>query len=226
MRNFRHRRGRIGFEVFAALLIGSAAAAGWLDGHRVRMLVIAVVATLYALYRAVALFARNPALSFDQYGVTVGGPLGISNYSWDKVREIREVQWRRSKLPIRLPNWVPAERDYVELKVPAGAFTSGSIKLRSDMIEMPPGGPKELVGMLLSAQHSALGSREVARVRLGVSPDQQQKSLPVSGVQAERWSRLGLGTEAPEEPMQPPAARPSAQTYSQPIRPTFGRKAR
>ncbi len=226
MRYFRHRRGRIGFEVFAALLIGSAAAAGWVDGHRVRMVVIAAVATLYGLYRAVALFARNPALSFDQHGVTVGGPLGISNYSWDKVREIREVKWRRSNLPIRLPSWIPAERDYVELKVPAGAFTSGSIKLRSDMIEMPPGGPKELVGMLLSAQHSSLGSREVARVRLGVSPDQQQKSLPVSGVQAERWSRLGLGTEAPEEPMQPPAARPPAQTYSQRIRPTFGRKAR
>jgi hypothetical protein len=226
MRNFRHRRGRIGFEVFAALLIGSAAAAGWVDGHRVRMLVIAVVATLYALYRAAALFARNPALSFDLRGVSVGGLLGISSYSWDKIREIREVKWRRSNLPIRLPSWVPAEQHYVELKVPAGAFTSGSIKLRADMIEMPSGGPKELVGMLLSAQHSALGPREVARVRLGVGQDQQQKSLPVSGVQAERWSRLGLGTEAPEEPTQPPVAQPPAQTFSQPVRPTFGRKIR
>ncbi len=191
------------------------------------MLVIATVAALYGLYRAVALFARNPALSFDQRGVTVGGLLGISNYSWDKVREIREVNWRRSKLPIRLPSWVPAERDYVELRVPPGAFTSGSIKLRADMIEMPSGGLKELVEMLRSAQHSALGSREVARVRLGVGAVEQQKSIPVSGVQAERWSRLGLGTEAPEEPMeQSPDAQPPAQTYSQPVRPTFGRKVR
>jgi len=226
MRYFRHRRGRIGFEVFAALLIGSAAAAGWVDGHRIRMFVIAAAATLYGLYRAVALFARNPALSFDQRGVTVGGLFGISNYSWDKVREIREVKWRRSNLPIRLPSWVPAERDYVELTIPAGAFTSGSIKLRADMMEMPSGGPKELVEMLRSTQQSALGSREVARVRLGVSPAQRQESIPLSGVQAERWSRLGLGTEAPEEPMQSPDEQPPAQTYSQPVRPTFGRKQR
>ena len=52
MRNFRHRRGRDLFEVFAALLIASGSAAGWVSDGSIFLL------ARRSSPRSMALFAR------------------------------------------------------------------------------------------------------------------------------------------------------------------------
>lgn len=226
MRSFRHRRGRILFEVFAALLIGSGSAAGWVADGSVFLLAPAVVATLYGLYRAIMLFARDPALCFDGNGVEIGRLFRTSKYRWDQVREMRAGQWRIDEdMPIRLPSWVPAEREYLEFMVPAGPLDVGWLKLRTDMIEMPPGGVHEMVEILRSAQVAAIGGRRAAMTRLGVDPNAQASAPPPTGVQAERLRRLGLmpeetdaASESEPQPYEPP------QQGFVPQRPSFGRR--
>ena len=169
MRSFRHRRGRNLFEVFAAFLIASGAAAGWISGGSNFLLIPTVIVSLYGLFRAVMLLARNPALEIDSQGLEIGRLFRRSKYRWDQVREMRAGHWRIDEdMPISLPSWVPAEREYLELMVPAGALDLGWIKLRTDLIEMPPGGVQELVELLRGAQVAAIGGRRAAMTRLCV----------------------------------------------------------
>ena len=224
MRSFRHRRGRILFEVFAAFLIASGSAAGWLSDGSLFLLVPAVVVTLYGLYRAIMLFARDPALCFDGNGVEIGRLFRTSKYRWDQVREMRAGNWRIDEdLPIRLPSWVPAEREYLEFMVPAGPLDVGWLKLRTDMIEMPPGGVHEMVEILRSAQVAAIGGRRAAMTRLGVDPNAQAAAPPPTGVQAERLRRLGLMREETDAVSEPQPEEPVQQPFV-PQRPSFGRR--
>src|SRR6478672_9054541 len=99
MRTFRHRRGRILFEIFGALLLGSIAGANWVDGRSMSSLIAGIGLTLYAAYRSVLLFERNPALGYGDRGVQVGRLFRVSDYRWDQVREIRETIWKRPYIP-------------------------------------------------------------------------------------------------------------------------------
>ena len=218
MRSFRHRRGRILFEIFAAVLLDSLAVERWVEGGSIIGLVAASVLTLYAVYRSIMLFARNPALAYGQRGVRVGGVLKIRDYQWSEVRDIRETVWTRPYIPFM--HFIPKQREYIEFHV-----GSEKIRLRPEMMELPPEGMKEIIRELKSAQVAALGERGAAVARLGGNPVEQRPAA--SGVQAERLQRLGLGTttaetEASDSRDQSPA--PARQIYA-PQQRGFGRKA-
>lgn len=214
MRSFRHRRGKILFEIFAALLVGSLAGARFLGSGSILALIAAIALTSYALYRAVMFFARNPALAYGDKGLQVGRLLKVSSFDWSDLRDVRESVWKRPYIPFM--HWLPKERQYIELQT-----TTETIKLRPDMIELPPEGVKRIIQDLRAGQVSALGERGAAVARLGGNP--QQPQAPVSGVQAERLQRLGIGTSGaqPDEGAVPAPVRP----LNAPAAPVFGRKA-
>jgi hypothetical protein len=240
MARYRHRRGKILFEVFGTFLLASATAA-WGAGYALRLLIVAALIALYGLYRAVMLFSRNPALAYDQKGVQVGRLFKISAYKWGQIRDIREVHWQRPSINSSIPymrwylSWVycyiyflPQERDYIELLIQDAGLGSGSFRIRADMIELPPGGVKEIIQGFRGAQVAALGDRGAALARLGASEADKARA-PASGVQAERWQRLGIGAESDgdaaasaEGPTETLAAA-APQAYVPP-RPVFGRK--
>ena len=220
MRSFRHRRGRITFEILGALLLGSIAGANWADGRSTSSLIAASGLTLYALYRSVMLFARNPALAYGERGVRVGRLLKVSDYRWDQVRENRETVWKRPYIPFM--HWLPMERHYLELQAVDSAVP---IKIRVDMMELPPDGVKQVIDGFREAQVAALGHRGAAMARLGASSSEQSRA-PVSGVQAERLQRLGLGStdaEGEAAAAQPEPSAPQRQ-FNLPPQPVFGRK--
>jgi len=217
MRSFRHRRGRIMFEIFGALLIASIAGSRFEVGGAITSLVAAVALTCYALYRVGALLVKNPALAYGDKGVQVGGLFKVRDYRWQQIRDIRETVWKRPYIPFM--HWLPKERYYLEIEMNA----AGSVKLRSDMMELPPRGVKEVIEGFRAAQVSALGDRGAAMARLGAK-ESEQRSAPMSGVQAERLQRLGIGTD-PADPTsaEAPAEAPVPQV-GLPPRPVFGRK--
>jgi hypothetical protein len=218
MRSFRHRRGRIIFEIVGALLIASIAAERWVDGQSISGLIAAAALTLYALYRSVILFARNPALAFGESGVQVGRLFRISNYQWSEVRDIRESVWTRPYIPFM--HWLPKERQYIELQT-----QSETVKVRPDMMELPSDGVKQVIEGLRAAQVAALGERGAATARLGAKPTDQPHAPP-SGVQAERLQRLGIGSVTPEDGDSPGQgwAAATPRQVSTPSHPVFGRK--
>jgi hypothetical protein len=219
--NFRHRRGRILFEIFGSLLIASIAAARWEDSHSIRALIAAVPLTLYGLYRIITLFARNPAFGYGEKGVQIGRLFTVDNYRWDQVGEIELTHWKRPYIPFL--SWLPKERHYLELQVRAGGLASGSRRIRPEMIELPQGGVKQVIEGFRSAQVAALGQRGAAMARLGANHPIQQ-AAPASALQAERWQRLGIGAEATEDASaEAPATAPIPQLTVAP-RPVFGRK--
>jgi hypothetical protein len=226
--NFRHRRGRILFEVFAAFIIGSGSAAGWLAFHFAYFAVTAVGVSLYGCWRALTLFLlRDPAISFDHKVLRVGRFFNVSTFKWNEVREIRVGRWRMdAALARRLPSWIPLEREYLELMVPARGLDVGWIKLRTDLIELPPGGAEELVELIRAVQVQVIGGRGAAMARLGMSADEQAApSRQLTGIQAERLRRLGLDAETEALDDGVPADEPVAAPQPfMPPRPVFGRK--
>jgi hypothetical protein len=159
---------------------------------------------------------RNPALAYGDKGVQVGGLLTVRDYPWPQVREIRETTWERPYIP--LMHWLPKERHYLEIEI-SGA---GSVKLRSDMMELPAGGVKEVIASFRAAQIAVLGERGAAMARLGANQSERSAG-PASALQAERWQRLGLGEDAVDGSVEI-AAPPAQQTLGLAPRPAFGRK--
>jgi hypothetical protein len=217
MRSFRHRRGRILFEIFGVLLVASIAGSRYEVGGAITSLVAAFALASYALYRVGALLVRNPALAYGDKGVEVGGLMKVRDFRWQQVRDIRETVWKRPYIPFM--HWLPKERHYLEIEMNAGA----KVKLRSDMMELPPNGVKEIIEGFRAAQVSALGDRGAAMARLGAK-EAEQRTAPVSGLQAERLQRLGIGTDT-TEPASPetPASAP-VPNAGVPQRAVFGRK--
>jgi hypothetical protein len=217
MRSFRHRRGRIIFEIIGALVVGSIAAARWEEGRAITSLIAALGLGLYGFYRIVTLFVRNPALAYGDTGVQLGGLAGVRHYRWQQVREIRENVWKRPYIPFM--HWLPKERHYLELEMNA----EHPVKLRSDMMELPAGGVKEIIESFRAAQIAALGERGAAMARLGAKQPEQAPA-PASALQAERWQRLGLAPDtADDEPVETSAPEAVPQAGMAP-RPVFGRK--
>ena len=216
MRSFRHRRGRIMFEIFGALLLGSLAAARWAETHSIFALVAALGLTGYAVFRMVMLFARNPALAFGDRGVQVGRLFRVSDFKWSDVRDIREAHWKRPYIPFM--HWLPKERHYIELQ-----FASETIRLRPEMMELPPDGAKQVIDGFRAAQVASLGERGAAMARLGGNPA-QQASAPVSGVQAQRMQRLGLASMTPEDENGSSEKIAPSRQFNPPAYRGFGRK--
>ena len=212
MRSFRHRRGKILFEIFAALLLGSLAAARWAGNHSIFALIAATALTSYALFRMVMLFARNPALAYGDNGVQVGRLLKVSSFDWSDLRDVRESVWKRPYIPFM--HWLPKERQYIELQT-----RKETVKVRPDMMELPVEGVKQIIQDLRAGQISVLGERGAAVARLGANPHQSQS---ISGVQAERLQRLGIGTSDAQPPEEAPHA--PARSLNVPTAPVFGRK--
>lgn len=217
MRSFRHLRGRIMFEIFSALLLASIAAARWEEEGKLSSIIAAVGLTSYALFRSLRLCVSNPALAYGHRGVQVGTLFGVKDYRWDQVRDIREAVWERPRIPYLC--WVPKERQYLELEIVGG----GSVRLRPDMMELPPNGVKEIIKRFRDAQVAALGERGAAMARLGAK-EAKLAPAPVLGVQAERLHRLGIGADPAEPtPVETAVSTPMPQAGA-PSRPVFGRK--
>lgn len=227
MRYFRHIRGKIVIEVVAAFLIGSGAAAGWLTSGGVGLLISAPIVLLYGAYRALSLLARDPALGFDQHGLQVGRLFRVSKFKWDQLRDVRVGHWRIDEgFGKHLPSWIPLEREYVELQLSGTNLDSMLLKLRSDLMQLPPGGGAEMVELVRAAQVAALGGRGAAMTRLGMDAKAQAAaSQQPAGIHAERLQRLGLLEEPALADEEPSSAEqlPAQQVYL-PQRPTFGRK--
>lgn len=222
MRSFRHKRGRILFEIFGAFLLASLAAGRGVTYHSTRSLIVGGVIALYALYRTVMLFARNPALGFGGNGVQVGQLFKVHDFRWNQVREIQEVHWKRPSIPYL--NWLPKERHYLELKIQSAGLDSGSIKIRSDMIELPARGVKQIIEDFRAAQVASLGERGAAMARLGAR-EGGNSAAPASALQAERWQRLGLGAEDVSDDASAESVVPAPGPHpGVPPRPVFGRK--
>ena len=220
MRTFRHRRGRIIFEIVAALLLASVAGANWAEGHSTSSMIAAAGLAVYGVYRSVMLFARNPALGYGDRGVQVGRLFNVSDYRWDQIREIRETIWKRPYIPFM--HWLPKERHYIELQL---AGSTIPIKIRADMIELPADGVKQVIDGFRAAQIAALGERGAAMARLGANPAEQARAV-VTGVQAERLQRLSIGSDDAqhEEGGAQMAASPAPRPAYVPQQPVFGRK--
>ena len=217
MRSFRHRRGRIIFEILGALLLASIAASRWVEEGSITSLIAALALASYAAYRVTAVMLRNPALAYGDKGVQVGGFLSVRDYAWQQIRDIRETVWKRPNIPFI--RWLPQERYYLEIETNG----PGKVKLRSDMIELPPNGAKEIIEGFRAAQVSALGDRGAAMARLGAK-DAEQSAAPMSGLQVERMRRLGLGTDDVEQAsaeMPAESPMPHAGPHQRPV---FGRK--
>jgi len=115
-------------------------------------------------------------------------------------------------------NWLPKERHYLEVET-IGAAT---LKMRPDMMELPPGGVGEVIKGFRAAQVEALGERGAAMARLGAKPE--PRSAPMSALQSKRLQRLGIGTDETEDsPSEIAAPGSTPQAGLQP-RPVFGRK--
>ena len=218
MRSFRHRRGRITFEIVGVLLVASIAGSRYEVGGAITSLVAAFALTSYALYRVGALLVRNPALAYGDKGVQVGGLFYVRDYRWQQIRDIRETVWKRPYIPFM--HWLPKERYYLEIETSDAA----KVKLRSDMMELPPNGVKQIIESFRAAQISALGDRGAAMARLGAK-EAEQRPAPVSGVQAERLQRLGIGHDAAEAPSADTPASAPMSHGGMPQRPVFGRNA-
>lgn len=217
MRSFRHRRGRITFEIFGVLLVASLAGSRWEVGGAITSLVAAVALTSYALYRVSALLVRNPALAYGDKGVQVGGLFSVRDYRWQQIRDIRETVWKRPYIPFM--HWLPKERHYLEIET----NDAGKVKLRSDMIELPPNGVKGILEGFRAAQIAALGDRGAAMARLGAK-EAEQSAAPLSGVQADRMRRLGLAPDEAEANSPEIPAEALMPSVGMPQRPVFGRK--
>ncbi len=226
MRYFRHIRGKIIIEVVGSFLIGSGSAASWMISGRLALAVAAVVTLPYCVYRAISLLARDPALAFDKNEILVGRLFSVSRFKWQQLRDVRTAEWRiDDRIGGLLPSWLPLERQYVELQLEGAGIMSTLVKVRADLIELPPRGASELVELMRSTQIAALGSRQAAMMRLGVDAKEQAAAYTQpTGIQAERLKRLGLLNEA--EPTELPAedASPVAPVRFTPSRPAFGRK--
>jgi hypothetical protein len=223
MRSCRHRRGRITFEILGALLVASLGVARWEANHSIRGLILAVAVGAYALYRSVMLLARNPAFAYGNHGVQVGRVLKVCQFRWDQIRDIRETVWHRPHIPFL--HFLPSERHYIELQIHDAGVESGTMKLRTDMIELPAGGVKEVIDSFRAAQIAALGERGAASARLGVKAS-GEAAQPLSAIQWERMQRLGIGVDEQHggEAIAQPAAQPAAPQPNLPQRPAFGRK--
>ena len=219
VRTFRHRRGRILFEIFAAFLLASVAAANWVDRHSISSGFAAVPLTLYGIFRIVMLFARNPALGYGDRGVQVGRLFRVSEYRWGQVRELRETIWKRPYVPFM--HWLPKERNYLELQILSSAM---AIKIRADMMELPPNGVRQLIVEFRAAQIAALGERGAAMARLG-GRQTELSQAPASGLQAERLQRLGIGSSPEVSGAAPEGQAAAARPVTAPSYPVFGRKS-
>jgi hypothetical protein len=209
-------RGRIFLEIFGAFFIASIAAARWEKGHAITSLIAALGLAFYGFYRSVTLFVRNPALAYADKGVQFGGLLTVRDYRWPQVREIRETVWKRPYIPFM--HWLPKERHYLEIEI-SGA---GSVKLRSDTMELPAGGVKEVIASFRAAQIAVLGERGAAMARLGANQS-ERPGAPASALQAGRWQRLGLGEDAVDGSAEIAAPLAQHEPGLAP-RPVFGRK--
>jgi hypothetical protein len=216
MAYYRHQRAR-SVEILGAFFIASISGARGIVRHSRIPLGIAALVSLYAVYRAVMLFARNPALAYDDKNVSVGRLAQVCDFKWSDVQDIREIHWTRPSIPYL--NWLPKEREYLELQIQGVS----PLKIRSDMMELPSGGVKQLIKDFRDAQAAALGERGAAAARLGQS-NVLPPAAPASDLQAERWARLGIGTDSargsPDDAGPPSPSRPSGPLP----RPAFGRK--
>ena len=229
MHYFRHIRGKIIIEVIACFLLGTGAGAGAFSSGRLSLFISAPIILIYGAYRALSLLARDPALAFDKNGLQVGRLFRVSTFKWSQLRDVRVSHVRIDESFGKfLPSWLPLEREYVELQFSGASLDSTLLKLRSDLMELPPKGAPELVEMVRAAQVSALGGRGAAMTRLGMDAKEQAAvAPPLSGIQAERFQRLGLHSDPEPEPAG--EGQPAEQHHIQPQpyipqRPTFGRK--
>lgn len=227
MHCYRHIRGKIIIEVVACFLLGTGALAGGLSAGRLGLLLSAPVLLLYGAYRALTLFAKDPAIQFDAKGLQLGRLFRVSAFKWDQLRDVRVNRVRLDEsLGKFLPSWLPLEREYLELQFSGAGLNSTLLRLRSDLMQLPNKGAPALVDMIRAAQVAALGGRGAAMTRLGMDAREQAATAPpVSGIQAERFQRLGLNSEPePTEEPQPVAHQEVAAQPYVPQRPTFGRK--
>lgn len=227
MHYFRHIRAKIVIEVIACFLLGTGAGAGALASGRLSLLISAPIILLYGAYRALSLLARDPALAFDKNGLQVGRLFRISTFKWSQLRDVRVGHFRIDEnMGKFLPSWLPLEREYVELQFSDAGLDSTLLKLRSDLMELPPKGAHELVEMVRVAQVAALGGRGAAMTRLGMNAKEQAAAPPpLSGIHAERFQRLGLNSEPePTAEAQQAVQQEVVPPPYVPQRVTFGRK--
>jgi len=243
MRTYRLRRGRVLLEVAGALFFASGSAALAIVRHRPYLFFVPVVLVAGALWLATKLAKSGPALAYDEKGIRIaafGRPLEIA---WNRVKRIyvqqletegrrgygfsADERWDRfSNVDIvrhkfsigqGLFKFSPGfRRDHLIVEYVA-AGGARSVRIDGNTMTLPEAGVVELAADLLAAQQSILGDRNAAYARLGLERAEARPQR-VTGVQAERFARIGLATANAEDRAEEHTHAPSAP------RPSFGRR--
>ena len=132
-----YRPAKLGFTALICAL-GAAALAWFAFGGRAGVFPLAGAAILayLAFVNGRAALGGQPALRFDEHGVSVSMLTKTTNLRWDDIRDIRT-----QSLTLRYMGIIPVSRqDFITFVTKGGPFSSKSLKLAGSALELPAGG--------------------------------------------------------------------------------------
>lgn len=207
-----YRPARLGFTALTCAL--GAAALVWFaygGGAGAFPLAGAAILAYLAFVNGRAALGGQPAVRFDEHGVTVSTLHRSTNLRWDDIRDIRT-----QSLTLRYMGIIPISRqDFVTFVTTGGPFSSKSLKLAGNQLELPAGGiiglHATLCGFLQKGapqpQPAPVPVAEVSEPGAGFDPD-----AAIARYLAKKQAEAEAGPAAPASP------------FATAPRPVFGRR--
>lgn len=132
-----YRPARLGFTALICALV--AALGLWFAASGsagIVSLLAAAIPGYLAFVNGRAALGANPALRFDEHGVSVSTLTKTTNLRWDEIRDIRT-----QSLTLRYMGIIPVSRqDFITFVTKGGPFSSKSLKLAGAQLELPARG--------------------------------------------------------------------------------------
>jgi hypothetical protein len=198
---------------------------------------VMVLVSPFALWE----FVAATDLIFDARGIRYKR----RSIGWSEVKAIRVVQQDIQTRMGLIPRWssrnskigdVHIEQRHTSVGYPGLVIpsttrtdrivietTGGNVNINGRSLTLPGGGLIEIAQRMTDLQRTTLGEHGAARARLGVQPAEAPKAT-VTGVQADRFRRLGLATGEVVHDPQPQAPTPAPAPGPGLSRPGFGRR--